>query len=129
MIGKSISHYQILDRLGSGGMGKIRRPETMTLWRHVAIKVCRIISARCYWHYPLRFCLLYARGYLRLDDFSLSRREKQVAARGVLKVLPVPSGAHEAGGRMIDRAKKDVPDFMGSHLSQSFGRAKHSIVI
>jgi len=71
MIGETISHYRVLEKLGEGGMGVIYLAEDTTLGRKVAIKTIRGVYGQSDQHFRARF-LREAQAVSRLSHSNIA---------------------------------------------------------
>src|SRR5512139_3624776 len=104
MIGQTLSHYRILSRLGSGGMGVVYEAEDVRLGRRVAVKVlpaeaccdvealerftreARIVSSLNHPH----ICMLFDVGEHDGGQFMVMEKLEGELLRSVLARGPLP---------------------------------------
>ena len=56
MVGQTLSHYRIIEKIGQGGMGEVYRTEDTSLDRTVALISAPLdpIAGKCFWVNPCR---------------------------------------------------------------------------
>ena len=96
MIGTTLGHYKILDKLGAGGVGEVYRAEDTTLDREVALKVLPV--------------------ELSADPDRLARSEREAKT---LAALDHPNIVHKYSVESLDLGEGLPPSQAGTSPSPS----------
>src|SRR6476469_6416917 len=126
MIGETISHYRITDKLGEGGMGVVYLAEDTTLGRHVAIKFLSSTAKE----YRARF-LREARAVSALNhpniaavfDYGETEDGQPYIVMELIKGEPL-SDKLLAGSRPLPEAVRII-----SLIAEALGEAHHMAIV